>query len=62
MKKNGFTQLVQKPTHERGNLLDHIYVNAVLLQKQPFSSQRSCYYSDHDIIVLHVPLEYVENK
>ena len=62
MKKNGFTQLVQKPTHEKGNLLDHIYVNAVLLQKQPFSSQRSCYYSDHDIIVLHVPLEYVENK
>ena len=62
MEKNGFTQLVEKPTHEKGNLLDHIYVNAVLMQKKPFYSQRSCYYSDHDIIVLHVPLERVENK
>ena len=62
MKKNGFTQLIQKPTHEKGNLLDHIYVNAALLQMQPYSSQRSCYFSDHDIIVLHVPLEYTENK
>ena len=62
MKKNGFTQLIQKPTHEKGNLLDHIYVNAALLQMQPYSSQRSCYFSDHDIIVLHIPLEYTENK
>ena len=62
MEKNGFTQLVQKPTHEKGNLLDHIYVNAVLMQKKPFYSQRSCYYSDHDIIVLHVPLIRIDNK
>ena len=44
-------------THIRGGLIDHIYVNKVLMQKDPFTSQRSVTYSDHDKIVLHIPLE-----
>ena len=56
-KEYGFSQLIEKPTHIRGGLIDHIYVNKVLIQKNPFTSQRSVTYSDHDIIVLHIPLE-----
>ena len=57
MEENGFTQLVDEPTHDGGRCLDHIYVNEKLGQKQPFHSQRCVYYSDHDVITLHVPLE-----
>ena len=57
LKKRGFTQLVDRPTQRSGGLLDHIYVNQSLLRKKPFHSQRSCYYSDHDNITLHIPKE-----
>ena len=53
--EKGFHQLVQNPTHERGGLIDHVYVNDALLADQPFVTQRSVYYSDHDAIVLHIP-------
>ena len=55
MEKKCFTQLVKKPTHIMGGLLDHVYVNESLLRKQPFCTQRNVYFSDHDVIVLHVP-------
>ena len=57
MKDKGFTQLVKEPTHICGGLIDHIYVNEKLMQRKPFYSQQSVTYSDHDKIVLHVPLE-----
>ena len=57
LKGHGFTQLIQKPTHVQGGLIDHIYVNKVLSQRNPFTSQRSVTYSDHDKIVLHIPIE-----
>ena len=60
LKCKNFIQLVEKPTHEDGGLLDQIYVNQALLKKKPFYSQRSVYYSDHDEIVLHIPLENTE--
>ena len=53
--EKGFHQLVQNPTHERGGLIDHVYVNDALFADQPFVTQRSVYYSDHDAIVLHIP-------
>ena len=56
MKNNGFTQLVKEPTHICGGLIDHIYVNDALMKKGPYYSQQSVYYSDHDKIVLHIPL------
>ena len=49
-----FSQLVKSPTHDCGRLLDLIYVNDLLLIKNPSCSQRPTYYSDHDIITLHV--------
>ena len=55
MSRKGFKQLIEKPTHERGNLIDHIYVNRNLLDKGPIHSQRGVYFSDHDIITLHIP-------
>ena len=55
MKIKNFAQLVDKPTHKCGGLLDQIYVNQCLIKKKPFCTQRSVMHSDHDIIVLHVP-------
>ena len=49
-----FEQLIKSPTHDYGRTLDHIYVNELLMEKNPLSFQRSTYYSDHDIISLHV--------
>ena len=58
LKKRNFTQLVEKPTHKLGGLLDHIYVSQSLLEQKPFYSQRSVYFSDHDNITLHIPKKY----
>ena len=55
MEKNNFAQLVKKPTHEKGGLLDQVYVNEKLMERKPFCTQRSVYFSDHDVVVLHVP-------
>ena len=55
MQIKNFVQLVDKPTHKYGGLLDHIYVNQSLMKKKPFYTQRSIMHSDHDIIVLHLP-------
>ena len=55
--EKGFVQMIQKPTYESGSLLDHIYVNESLLSKAPSCSQLAVYYSDHDIVFLHVPKE-----
>ena len=33
MKKLGLRQLVVKPTHERGGLIDHVYVTEDLFEK-----------------------------
>ena len=60
LKKKNFTQLVDRPTHICGGLLDQIYVNPSLLKKNPFHSQRCLYYSDHDEIVLHIPIRNKE--
>ena len=57
MTNKRFIQMIQEPTHERGGLLDQIYINESLSKKNPICSQKSVYYSDHDIICLHVPKE-----
>ena len=56
-----FLQIVKKPTHDGGGTIDHIYINQCLQEKKPFHSQRSVYYSDHDVLVLHVPISNVDN-
>ena len=52
--EKGFVQMIQQPTYESGSLLDHIYVNESLHSKNPSCSQLPVYYSDHDIVFLHV--------
>ena len=55
LEEKSFTQLVNRPTHSCGGLIDQIYVSKALLEKNPYFTQRSVYYSDHDEIVLHIP-------
>ena len=55
MEQKNFVQLVEKPTHRCGGLIDHIYVNQLLMLDKPFYSQSSVMYSDHDKVILHIP-------
>ena len=55
MNQKNFLQLVEKPTHKYGGLIDQIYVNQSLMEDMPFYSQNSVMHSDHDKIVLHIP-------
>ena len=57
MTNKEFVQIVQEPTHERGGLLDQIFINESLSKKNPICTQKSVYYSDHDLICFHVPKE-----
>ena len=54
LSEKGFVQMIKQPTYESGSLLDHIYVNESLHSKNPTCSQLPVYYSDHDIVFLHV--------
>ena len=56
LEERNFKQLIKKPTHEKGGLIDHIWINKPLQEKEVFSNQRSVYYSDHDCITLHIPI------
>jgi hypothetical protein len=46
LKKKGFIQIVNGPTHRLGNCLDHIYHNGPVKGV----SIHPCYFSDHDAI------------
>ena len=54
MKSKGFSQMITKPTHKYGSMIDHLYVNEAMKQKNIFCEQNCCYYSDHDIISLYI--------
>ena len=47
MAAQGFQQLVDKPTHIKGNILDHLYVRDL---ENPSWKFHHPYYSDHDAI------------
>ena len=47
-KSKGFRQIVSKPTHDSGTLIDHIYTNTKLCVQTDVSN---CYYSDHDYVL-----------
>ena len=53
MKNLGLTQLVQKPSHQRGGLLDHVYVTDDLFEKVTVK-QTGVFFSDHDLITIKV--------
>ena len=54
MANNGFEQLVEKPTHDMGHILDHIYVNADLSNMGVEIFQKPVHFSDHDVIFLKI--------
>jgi hypothetical protein len=46
LKGSGFKQFVQKPTHQGGRTLDHVYAND--MQRKHVAVIHPVYYSDHD--------------
>ena len=54
MTERGFFQQIQKPTFERGTLIDHVYVNQALIDLGMFTEQEAAYYTDHDIVTLFI--------
>ena len=45
----GFKQMVNKPTHDSGTVIDHGYISHTLNTMQ--TDVTDCYYSDHDCIL-----------
>ena len=45
----GFKQMVNKPTHDSGTIIDNIYVSQTVNTIQ--TDVTDCYYSDHDCIL-----------
>ena len=45
----GFKQMVNKPTHDSGTIIDHVYVSQTVNRIQ--TDVTDCYYSDHDCIL-----------
>ena len=54
MEAKEFSQLIQEPTYIDGTLIDHVYVNKAMKQKDIFAKIDACYYSSHDIISFYV--------
>ena len=54
MKSKSFSQMITKPTYKYGSMIDHLYVNEAMKQKNIFCEQNCSYYSDHDIISLYI--------
>ena len=44
----GFKQMVNKPTHDSGTIIDHVYVTNSL---KIVTDVTDCYYSDHDYVL-----------
>jgi len=55
LERKGFQQLVERATHDKGNCLDHIYINSAVSTLGPVVETQSTYFSDHDIITLLFP-------
>ena len=48
-RSQGFKQMVHKPTHDSGTIIDHFYVSQTVNTMQ--TDVTDCYYSDHDCIL-----------
>ena len=49
LRLQGFKQMVNKPTHDSGTIIDHVYMSQTLNTMQ--MDVTDCYYSDHDCIL-----------
>ena len=54
LEERAFSQMIKKPTHEKGFTIDHIYVNENFNEEDVRIMQEAVYYSDHDIISIGV--------
>ena len=44
-----YNKMINKPTHDSGTIIDHVYVSCTLNTIQ--TDVTDCYYSDHDFIL-----------
>ena len=49
LRLQGFKQMINKPTHDSGTIIDHVYVSQTVNTIQ--TNVTDCYYSDHDCIL-----------
>ena len=49
LRLQGFQQMISKPAHNSGTIIDHVYVSHTLNTIQ--TDVTDCYYSDHDCIL-----------
>ena len=59
MKKNGFTQIIDKATHKDGNILDHVYIRDLEIAEWQFHHP---YYTDHDAICITITYQSLQDK
>ena len=48
-RSQAFKQMVSKPTHDSGTIIDHVYVSQTINAMQ--TDVTDCCYSDHDFIL-----------
>ena len=49
LRLQGFQQMINKPTHDSGTIIDHVYVSQIVNTIQ--TDVTDCYYLDHDCIL-----------
>ena len=54
LRLQGFQQMVNKPTHDSGTMIDHVHVSQIVTTIQ--TDVTDCYYSDHDCILCVIPI------
>ena len=54
LRLQAFKQMVSKPTHDSGTIIDHVYVSQTVNTMQ--TDVTDCYYSDHDFILCNVTM------
>ena len=50
-----FVQIIQKPTHIKGGLIDHVWVPSPLSDIVHYNI-KSVFFSDHDMVQIKLPL------
>ena len=53
-RSQGFQQMVNKPTHDSGTIIDHVYMSHTLHTMQ--TDVTDCYYSDHGCILCWITI------
>ena len=52
--KRGFSQEIDSPTHQDGNILDHLYLSKHFENMTFEVKKQSVHFSDHDLITLYI--------